>query len=591
MKNLSNYTLRALLLGVLLQFSTSYLKAQTVTKNTAVVVQGAVCPVAETEYSVSFPTTFSSCTRTWSAINGTIVGSTTGTTVKVKWNDTPGAKGRITCTFNNCANSDFNNVAPFLEELILSVKNQAWGSYGSSVAIDYCTKAQVSIVVPSMVVQGTDGENPVSRTEVAYAWTLPGGWREAGTHRTGNFGTATNYVTIEPIDCAKPGNVTVFGTLVGAGPFCNLSEKSATATIALNGANPVVTVGPQVGYTGGSACKTTEVTFYATTSVALGCITSYNWSYPPSWSFVSQNTNSITLRPSGTQSDSNPINATIGFSCGSTVTSANYVPPFAAPTILGRDLLCSGASYSVQNATGVSVTWSSSNTSIAYQPNRLYKNYFERNGNANGAVEIRAKLPCAATVPPKTIWVGLPVAGTITANTSMCPGYGQTVSATVLGSPTSQDWSISSGNGANAYFTNYGNGTAYFNSYVVDCYGLTLTMQNSCGTSLAGTTICVDNCSSASAYNVYPNPAKENLMIEFDSSRSADLMPTEITLYSDKTQEPVYRMDHSQILAATSKEGVLTIPVSEMPSGAYYLHITSGQNSKQKIDKIKILHE
>ncbi|MFO0468681.1 MAG: hypothetical protein ACK5ZX_05185 [Bacteroidota bacterium] len=309
-----------LLIGLLL--ASSLLYSQTITKTTSSVVSGTVCPVSATWYEVSVPSGLTSCQINWSATNGTATKDPNNQRkAKVEWNDTPGASGTVTATFVNCSNESNNGTTASKTELILSVKNQAWGSYGTSVNVDYCTKAQVYLTVPRMFVQGTGGIAQPPQVEVAYAWTLPAGWKEVGTGRTGFFGTSTNFITIEPIDCSKPGNVTVYGTLVGAGPFCNSAEKSAAATISINGANPIATVGPQAGYTGGSACNTTPVTFYATTSVALGCISGYNWTYPPSWSLVSQSGNSITLTPSGTQADSNPIKATISFTCGSSVTS------------------------------------------------------------------------------------------------------------------------------------------------------------------------------------------------------------------------------------------------------------------------------
>jgi hypothetical protein len=263
------------------------LSAQTITKNTSGPISGTVCPSSYTYYEVSVPSGFGGCQIEWTVTNGDKI-SQTGPNVTVQWHDTPGATGTVTATFSNCGsgNEGNNGVTSSLSELILSVKNQAWGSYGNSVNVDYCTKAEVYLTVPRMFVQGTGGIAQPPLTEVSYAWTLPAGWKEVGTGRTGFFGTSTNFITIEPIQCSVPGQVTVYGTLIGS-VFCTSSAPSATATISLNGANPVATVGPQAGYTGGSACNTTPVTFYATTSVALGCISSYDWQYPVSWEFVS----------------------------------------------------------------------------------------------------------------------------------------------------------------------------------------------------------------------------------------------------------------------------------------------------------------
>lgn len=173
----------------------SALFAQTVTKTSASPISGTVCPNVSTSYQVSTEG-LSTCKITWSAINGKVV-SQSGASATVQWDDTPGAKGKVTATFNTCGNTNDGKNGS-LEELILSVKGKSFGTYTNSVNIDYCTRAQINILVPEMVVDGTGGIDQPPRTEVAYAWTLPVGWREVGTNRTGQFGTAENFITIEP---------------------------------------------------------------------------------------------------------------------------------------------------------------------------------------------------------------------------------------------------------------------------------------------------------------------------------------------------------------------------------------------------------
>lgn len=402
-----NILYRYLALGFFLLALPSNLSAQTITKETSSSVSGTVCPVSVTEYSVSIPNNFGECKIKWSASNGTIDGRDDLQTVKIKWSDTPGASGTVSVAFSDCGNGNPNEGAGDSKtELILSIKNQSWGSYTSSYNLDYCTTPYVDIFMPPMNVIGTGGVGQPPRVEAAYKWTLPDGWRYQATGQTGTFGTPQPNIRIEPIGCAKPGNVTVRGTLVGAGPFCGSAAESSTATITLNGANPVVTVGPQAGYTGGSACNTTPVTFYATTSVALGCISGYSWQYPQSWNFVSQTGNSITLEPSGTQADANAIKATISFDCGSTVESAAFVPPFSLPLIVGPSLICSNATISLQNAEGLAVNWVSSNTNL------LTINSFgqaTRVGSAWGEITISASLQCDdVAIEDKKLWVGQP---------------------------------------------------------------------------------------------------------------------------------------------------------------------------------------
>lgn len=134
------------------------LKSQSITKTTSSVVWGTVCPVSATWYEVSVPSGLTSCEIVWSATNGQATRDVNNQRkAKVEWNDTPGASGTVTATFVGCSNEDSNGTTASKTELILSVKNQSWGSFGNSVNVDYCTKGQVLITMPRMFVQGTGG--------------------------------------------------------------------------------------------------------------------------------------------------------------------------------------------------------------------------------------------------------------------------------------------------------------------------------------------------------------------------------------------------------------------------------------------------
>ena len=112
--------------------------AQAVTKSGNNTVNDAVCPAISTTYTVSRPSGFTSCQITWSASGGQISGPNNQPTVNVIWTDAPGTTGTVTATFSNCATGDSGNngTTASLSELILSVRGQAWGSYGSTVVVD-----------------------------------------------------------------------------------------------------------------------------------------------------------------------------------------------------------------------------------------------------------------------------------------------------------------------------------------------------------------------------------------------------------------------------------------------------------------------
>ncbi len=141
-----------------LLLSSLVLNAQTITKQTSSTVSGTVCPGSSTSYEVNVPGGLTSCQIVWSATNGQVTQDANNQRkATVVWADTPGASGTVTATFTNCSNENSNGTSASKTELILSVKNQSWGPYGSSINLDYCTKAQVNLTVPRMYVQGTGG--------------------------------------------------------------------------------------------------------------------------------------------------------------------------------------------------------------------------------------------------------------------------------------------------------------------------------------------------------------------------------------------------------------------------------------------------
>jgi hypothetical protein len=68
-------------------------------------------------------------------------------------------------------------------------------------------------------------------------------------------------------------------------------------------------------------------------------------------------------------------------------------------------------------------------------------------------------------------------------------------------------------------------------------------------------------------------------------------MPSQLRLYSEKDQKVVYEIDQSQIFTATSSDGVLKVDVNALPRGTYYLHLTSGKQGDEKVEKTRILLE
>lgn len=129
MKNLIKFKLFGIMIIPIMFFS-FFTTAQSISKITTTQTANTVCPVSTTSYTTTIPTNFGSCKIKWTVENGTINGSDNQRDVSVTWSDTPGAISKITVTFSGCESKNPNEgKSDSKSELILSVKDQAWGSY------------------------------------------------------------------------------------------------------------------------------------------------------------------------------------------------------------------------------------------------------------------------------------------------------------------------------------------------------------------------------------------------------------------------------------------------------------------------------
>lgn len=235
------------------------------------------------------------------------------------------------------------------------------------------------------------------------------------------------------------------------------------------------------------------------------------WAYPSGWQLITDNECDKVVQTNSLGEGDLSVTYIIycGSTCLSTVTVTIHfkrkIPttPSVSPSPI---LICSGGNQSVTAGYSpfvYSYTWGSEGGASVSSTGFSTGNV---TATSSGKAKVRADAD-PATGCPNSGWgeayvhYGPPTVDGITVNTSMCTGYGQVVTANVLGNPTSQTWAVTSGNSYNAYLTDYGTGSAYFNSYIPDCYGLQISMSNTCGNSSDGTTICVDNC--FGRYSVY----------------------------------------------------------------------------------------
>lgn len=597
----------------------TFLAAQTINKSGNSNTPNTVCPGIPTTYSLqNVPSGFSACTRKWVPTNGIVIGSDNGPTVSIQWDDTPGAKARLICQFSNCGNANSGTETSPFEELILSVKNQTWGSYGSSVVVDYCTRAQVNLSMPHMYVQGTGGIGQPPLKEVVYSWTLPAGWRQVGTGNTGNFGTFVNAIAIEPIGCSVAGSVTVKGIINVEPYFCGSAAPSATATINLISSTPTVTITVPQGYAGSRACDTNNVTFSALLNPSLSCVSSYSWTYPSGWTLIGQSANNITLRPSGNSSDAGSVRGTVNFTCGSSATGVANVQ-FITPVVTGTTLLCTTASYAIQNAApNPTIAWSTNNANVTIDGAGVAT----RTNNYNGPASILATV-CGTAATPRAIYVGFPAADNTTlvwAGTrgvnpiQTVPGSTYQFNADFVNGASNYTWIIPSGFVQLGPSTTTASPQIYITTSSTDgVYYLYCSANNSCGSQYlaslriengniggGGGSGCPPGVSppckpgpgplrmptveqptaplAFSEVQLYPNPVNKNLGISFVQEAGKPVegnldSPVDLTVHNSLQQ---------LVFIGTTNKSILDVSVENFPAGLY---IATFYYKKQTIKK------
>ncbi len=218
--------------------------------------------------------------------------------------------------------------------------------------------------------------------------------------------------------------------------------------------------------------------------------------------------------------------------------------------------------------------------------------------NYSGFVTVYGEIPGCNNIRthPIKFFIGKPQVNFFTVNgqtgfTTMCLGNSQDIQTNAFGSPSSYHWYVSSGNGGDAYLTDYGGGRAYFNTYIPGCYGLTLEMTNECGTSTDGLTICAQDC--FSPYRITPNPGKDKVSIVFEDVQKKEALPDYLELVSEKSMNTVRRINVNEVFEAKAfKNDTIEFDVQELPRGVYYLRVANSRQIKEKqVEMIRLLFE
>ena len=300
--------------------------------------------------------------------------------------------------------------------------------------LPYCSTASVLVQVDLMNLLNTGGTTGITQQQAdGYEWTVPAGWTGSST---------TNLINVTPTNGCVGGTISVKAYV-----NCTSGRKySNPASISLNRPAPNMVLSAP-GYAGPSCGNRQPVTFTVTGVPSCVLATNgYSWIFPAGWNtngaFTS--TNSITVTPSGNDSDGGPVTVTAYLNCGTTFPATKTLV-VGALTINASPLVCvSGTPVSLSGVSNtVPVTWSSAPANIVVTSGQGTSNatIAAPAVGSYGSTTLIATANCFGSIHTATlgIWVGTPSQpGAIIGNTTPNVGsiYNYYVNPGPNGAPT-----------------------------------------------------------------------------------------------------------------------------------------------------------
>ena len=269
----------------------------------------------------------------------------------------------------------------------------------------------------------------------------------------------------------------------------------------------------------------------------------------------------------------------------------------AGAPMTGPALICNNGGYTLTTfPAGSSAVWSASPGLF------MNGNLATRQNGYSGAGTITATLTvpnACATIPVKrTIWVGNPnltktINGVVTGTTSVTAGGSYNLASSSSSPNTTFNYNNYAGSGnmtIDLYTPN--NPTTQMYVYSNSTDGLRqvkVTATNSCGSYAEDFVFYLES----GMFKFYPNPAKDNVTLEFANTELLAAMPSKVELFSEKSIWPVRSVLIKEI---SNKQGFrdgnkLDINVSDLPRGTYYLRATKSEGLKERVVKSKLILE
>jgi hypothetical protein len=251
--------------------------------------------------------------------------------------------------------------------------------------------------------------------------------------------------------------------------------------------------------------------------------------------------------------------------------------------ILGDSTLCANTSTYRMNHLGPSVEWSSSDPTIL----TINENtgVAKRVGTESGNVTLTATIDVCGTslTFSKNIYIGLPSLTTTIANVN---SYGVVAINTTEVIYGTYNWHIDGKlikSGLESEVSING-GTCGANHFIQ------ATVTNACGTTPLSNQVSYSWTCTNTGANIYPNPARDVISVDFESESADKLLPKEILLYNEKSAI-VRSVSGSNSFSAASSTKRTQMDVASLPRGTYYLYVIPEKDSGQKTEVKRILLE
>lgn len=316
----------------------------------------------------------------------------------------------------------------------------------------------------SFIAGGSTGGGAV----VSYNWSGPDGYTAT---------TSSNTVTLTPTTTAASGTYTVSVTYEGVG----CSSTSVVSTPVTVNDLPTIT---SIGISPSVICEGSVLTLTGTGAAGAGTVVSYNWSGPSGYSSSSATATQTYTIPNTLAAGAYSVSVTYtGTGCTSSQVASGLLTVNPLPntgSITGVATVCAGSATALAN-TATGGVWSSAATAIA-----TVGTSGSVSGIAAGTATISYTVTnsCATLAATRIVTVNpLPVAGTITGSTTVCPAATTTLAnASAGGSWTSSTPAVATITAGGGVVSGITSGTSV----------ISYTVINGCGTASTSVVMTVN---------------------------------------------------------------------------------------------------